>query len=67
MPVATSMRRVRAAEVAHETWGVIRQLRAKRSGLSARGGSVESCALITLQGNDLTVRFVNADNAAKSW
>ena len=32
-----------------------------------RGGSVESCALISLQGNDLTVRFVNADNAAKSW
>ena len=31
-----------------------------------RGGSVESCALILLAGRDLTVRFVNADNAAIS-
>lgn len=32
-----------------------------------RGGSVESCALILLEGNDLTVRFVNADNAQRRW
>ena len=32
-----------------------------------RGGSVESCALMTIEGNDLTVRFVNADSAAKRW
>ena len=31
-----------------------------------RGGSVESCALILLEGRDLTVRFVNADKAAIS-
>ena len=30
-----------------------------------RGGSVESCALLLLDGNDLSVRFVNADNAGK--
>ncbi len=28
-----------------------------------RGGSVESCALVLLDGKDLTVRFVSADNA----
>ena len=27
-----------------------------------RGGSVESCALVLLEGKDMTVRFVNADN-----
>ncbi len=28
-----------------------------------RGGSAESCALVFLEGKDLTVRFVNADDA----
>ena len=32
-----------------------------------RGGSMESCALILIEGDDLTVRFVNADNAAGRW
>ena len=32
-----------------------------------RGGSVESCALILLEGNDLNVRFINADNAIGGW
>ena len=32
-----------------------------------RGGSTESCALVLIEGNDLTVRFVNADNAGKRW
>ena len=32
-----------------------------------RGGSVESCALILLEGNELNVRFVNADTAKRSW
>ena len=32
-----------------------------------RGGSVQSCALILLEGKDLTVRFVNADDAALRW
>ena len=32
-----------------------------------RGGSVESCALILIDGRDLTVRIVNGDNARKSW
>ena len=32
-----------------------------------RGGSVESCALVLLEGNELNVRFVNTDNAKKSW
>lgn len=32
-----------------------------------RGGSVESCALILVDGKDLSVRFVNADNAVRRW
>ena len=32
-----------------------------------RGGSVESCALILIEGKDLSVRFVNADNAVRRW
>ena len=32
-----------------------------------RGGSAESCALLLLTGKDLSVRFVNADNAAAPW
>ena len=32
-----------------------------------RGGSAESCALVLLDGKDLTVRFVNADNAIGDW
>ncbi len=32
-----------------------------------RGGSVESCALILLDKNDLNVRFINADNAIGGW
>ena len=32
-----------------------------------RGGFTESCALILIDGNDLTVRFINADIAKKSW
>ncbi len=32
-----------------------------------RGGSVESCALILLEGKDLNVRFVNRDNALSRW
>lgn len=32
-----------------------------------RGGSAKSCALILLNGNDLSVRFVNADGAEKGW
>ena len=32
-----------------------------------RGGSVNSCALILLDGKDLQVRFVNADNAVRRW
>lgn len=32
-----------------------------------RGGSVESCALILVEGRDLRVQFVNADNAARAW
>ena len=32
-----------------------------------RGGSVDSCALILLDGNDLNVRFINADNAICRW
>ena len=32
-----------------------------------RGGSSESCALVLLDGKDLTVRFVNADNAISDW
>ena len=32
-----------------------------------RGGSVESCALILLDKNDLNVRFVNTDNALGGW
>ena len=32
-----------------------------------RGGSVESCAVILLEGNELNVRFVNADNASTRW
>ena len=32
-----------------------------------RGGSAASCALILLDGNDLSVRFVNADNATIPW
>ena len=32
-----------------------------------RGGSVNSCALITLMGHDLNVRFVNANNAQMTW
>ena len=32
-----------------------------------RGGSVESCAVILLVGNELNVRFVNADNASTRW
>ena len=32
-----------------------------------RGGSVESCALILLERNDLNVRFINADNAIGGW
>jgi predicted phosphodiesterase len=27
-----------------------------------RGGSAESCALMLLEGKDMTVRFVNANN-----
>ncbi len=30
-----------------------------------RGGSLESCALITLEGEDLRVRFINEDTAAR--
>lgn len=32
-----------------------------------RGGSRESCAVILLEGNELYVRFVNADNARCPW
>ncbi len=32
-----------------------------------RGGSVDSCALILLDGKDVQVRFVNADNAISRW
>lgn len=32
-----------------------------------RGGSAASCALVLIEGNDLRVRFVNADNAALRW
>jgi putative phosphoesterase len=32
-----------------------------------RGGFPDSCALILLDGKDLTVRFINGDNASVSW
>ena len=32
-----------------------------------RNGSMESCALILLDGNDLQARFVNWDSAARRW
>ena len=32
-----------------------------------RGGSSQSCALITLEGHDLRVHFINADNAIRDW
>lgn len=32
-----------------------------------RGGSLESCALILIDGGEMTVRFVNGDNARKAW
>lgn len=32
-----------------------------------RSGSVESCALVLLDRNDINVRFVNRDNALKTW
>ena len=32
-----------------------------------RGGSANSCALITLKGNDLNVRFINTDNTPLAW
>ena len=32
-----------------------------------RGGFTESCALILIDGKDLTVRFINADIAKKNW
>ena len=32
-----------------------------------RGGSVDSCALILIEGKDMHVRFVNADNALCRW
>ncbi len=32
-----------------------------------RGGSVESCALVLLDGGDMNVRFVNRDNVPIRW
>ena len=32
-----------------------------------RGGSLESCALVTIENGDLRVRFVNTDTAATAW
>ncbi len=32
-----------------------------------RAGSAESCALIVMDGNDLTVRFINPDTAKRRW
>ena len=32
-----------------------------------RGGSAQSCALLLMEGKDLTVRFVNTDNAILDW